>query len=450
MTQEKHKIFNASGKPDYWRVALGLALLASIPQLGGAASPVLADNDHQPPLVVSRIQYVGDSNPARSGESFPLIFNDPNVTGIQGKIFLDMFRPDPGSYRLGSLALTDRTGGAVTTSFSSKSEGSLHLSVDGQFLTYMGYIGPAGAEGVSNSETTGATLTTNTAPTFNRAVALIRAVDLNGATGAVPFTRETNAFSGDNPRGAITINGNQFYMAGNADSSLNKDGTGPGATIGIRLGTPFSTTSIQFGTYFASDRPDESTKQHIKDNNWRGVGIFNGNLYVSKGSGGNGDDGIFQGENGTAAGVPVGGTTNTIVQLIGNQATNPATGASSPLTPFDFFFANPTTLYVADEGNATITTTNVSGNPVTNLVSDALAGLQKWVLANNVWQLEYVLQAGLELNEPRRLAGYPVPTYPRGSATSRGMSTAMERSPYMPSRRKRARFPAANRTRPSS
>jgi hypothetical protein len=84
------------------------------------------------------------------------------------------------------------------------------------------------------------------------------------------------------------------------------------------------------------------------------------------------------------------------------------------LTPFDFFFANPTTLYVADEGNATITTTNASGNPVTNLVSDPLAGLQKWVLANNVWQLEYVLQAGLELNEPRRIAGYPVATYTTG------------------------------------
>jgi hypothetical protein len=280
--------------------------------------------------------------------------------------------------------------------------------VDGHSLTYMGYIGPAGAEGVSNSETTGATLTTNTAPTFDRAGALI------GANGTVSVTRETNAFSGDNPRGAITLNGSQFYMAGNADSSLNKDGTGPGTTIGIRLGTPFSTTSIQLGTYFASDRPDESTKQHIKDNNWRGVGIFNGNLYVSKGSGGNGDDGIFQVENGTAAGLPVGGTTNTIVQLIGNQATNPATGASSPLTPFAFFFANPTTLYVADEGNATITTTNASGNPVTNLVSDPLAGLQKWVLANNVWQLEYVLQACLELNEPRTLAGYPVPTYTTG------------------------------------
>jgi hypothetical protein len=147
MTRGKHKVIHASGKPDFWRLALGLALLASIPQLGGAALPVLADSDHQPTLVVSRIQYVGDTNPARRGETFPLIFNDPNVTGIQGKIFLDMFRPDPGSHRLGSLAPTDLTNGAVTTSFSSKSEGSFHLSVDGHSLTYMGYIGPAGRRG---------------------------------------------------------------------------------------------------------------------------------------------------------------------------------------------------------------------------------------------------------------------------------------------------------------
>ena len=51
---------------------------------------------------------------------------------------------------------------------------------------------------------------------------------------------------------------------------------------------------------------------------------------------------------------------------------------------------------------------------MTNHVSDPLAGLQKWVLANNVWQLEYVLQACFELNEPRNLAGYPVPTYTTG------------------------------------
>jgi hypothetical protein len=98
-------------------------------------------------------------------------------------------------------------------------------------------------------------------------------------------------------------------------------------------------------------------------------------------------------------------------QLIGDQATNPGTGASSPLTPFGFFFANPTTLYVADEGNATIGT-DAQGNPI--LVSDPLAGLQKWSLVNKVWQLEYVLQDGLDLNTKQNVPGYPVPTYTTG------------------------------------
>ena len=67
---------------------------------------------------------------------------------------------------------------------------------------------------------------------------------------------------------------------------------------------------------------DESAKNHIKDNNWRGIEIFPNadgvpNLYISKGGGGNGDNGIFQvlnGNfpnatlaqvvNGTGAGVP--------------------------------------------------------------------------------------------------------------------------------------------------
>ena len=389
---------------------IGLALIA-----GGAlpsilVSPALAQRSAFIPgtLVVSRIHFERDTNPARNGEGFPFIFNDPNVSGIQGSIFLNSFRIDQWSPRLGSLAVTAVANGAITTSFSSKSEGSLHLSVNGHLLTYMGYMGPPGAEGVSNSETTGATLTTNTAPTFDRAVASIM------ANGSVTVTRETNAFSGDNPRGVISIDGSQFYMAGNSDSSLNSNGTGPGTTIGIRLGNPLSVTSTQLGTYAATDRPDESKKQHIKDNNWRGVEIFNGNLYVSKGSGGNGDDGVFQVQNGTANGVPTGGTNNTIVQLLGTQATNPSTGASSPLTPFGFFFADPTTLYVADEGNSTITTTDAGGNAVTSLVSDPLAGLQKWVLAGGVWQLEYVLQAGLHLNEAVNVPGYPVPTFTTG------------------------------------
>jgi len=92
------------------------------------------------------------------------------------------------------------------------------------------------------------------------------------------------------------LDGKEFYMAGNADSTTNAGGTtGPGLTIGARLGLPGSKDSIQLGTHLASDRPDESAKNHVKDNNWRGIGIFADasgvqNLYVSKGSGGNGDD----------------------------------------------------------------------------------------------------------------------------------------------------------------
>lgn len=400
----------------------GTALAMSSMLTPGMAQDAFIPNT----LVVSRVVYNGDTNPARAGETFPTIFNDPNVSGIQGSIFLDSYLTVPFSPRLTSFPLTqDSARGTtiITTSFSSKSEGSLHLSTNGQFLTYMGYVAVVGLEGVSNSETTNtaAQITGAPGPFFDRAVALVK------YDGTFLVQNESNAYSGDNPRGAISVDGTQFYMAGNADSTENKTppGTGPGTTIGARLGHPGSPASIQLGTYVATDRPDESAKQHIKDNNWRGIGIFNGNLYVSKGSGGNGDDGVFQIEDGTGNGIPTGGTTNTIVQLLGTQATNPITGASSPLTPFGFFFADPNTLYVADEGNSTITTTEPGGTAIssttsggtttyTDLVTDPLAGLQKWSLIGGVWTLDYVLQNGLGLNQPVDVPGYGVPTYTTG------------------------------------
>jgi hypothetical protein len=408
----------------------GSALLASSIGVTASADQV----DRNATLVVSRIQYVP---PTPAPEPFPQIFNDPNVSGVQGNIFLDYYKPSPGAPLLGTLPLTaaavKQGQPMITTSFSSKSEGSLHLSLDGRYLTYMAYNSAAGLEGVSSSETTNpkAQITGATGPFYDRAVALIK------YDGTVTVTKEDFAYSGDNPRGVITLDGQQFYMAGNSDSTTNNTTpiTGPGLTIGARLGMPGSTNSIQLGTYFATDRPDESAKNHIKDNNWRGIGIFpdangNQNLYVSKGSGGNGDDGIFQVLNGnfpnvtlaqvvtgTGAGVPAGGTDNTIVQLIGNQATNPNTNGSSLLTQFGFFFANPTTLYVADEGNSTITLTDANGQSETDLVTDPLAGLQKWVLvpgSSPFWQLVYVLQDGLQINKPQNLRGYPVPTFTTG------------------------------------
>lgn len=83
-------------------------------------------------LIVSRVHYAG--NTFGSAETFPDIFNDPTVSGVTAPIFLDQYLPIPFFPRLGSLSLT-----GIVTSFSSKSEGALMLSSNGQFLTYMGY-----------------------------------------------------------------------------------------------------------------------------------------------------------------------------------------------------------------------------------------------------------------------------------------------------------------------
>ncbi len=354
------------------------------------ASPVRRAQDV---LALSRVRY--DGNTFGNTQDYPFIFSDPTVTGIQGSIFVDVVPASPDASPLRTLSLT-----GITTSFSSKSEGALMLSQDRRFLTYMGYAGPVGAGGVSNSYDTAANLAGNTNPLFDREVALI------AADGSVSLTVESNAYSGDNPRAVVSADGTQFYMAGNSDSTIAKDGTGPGTTIGARYGTPGSPVSIELGVYFATDRPDESAKQHVKDSNFRAVGIFGGNLYVAKGSGGNGDDGVFQVRNGTGNGLPL-GTGNTIVPLFSAPATDPVSGAPSPYTPFGFWFANATTLYVADEGYANV---DASGS----LIPDALAGLEKWSLVGGTWQLDYTLTAGLDLYQPKIVPDYSVATYATG------------------------------------
>src|SRR5271157_170227 len=370
-------------------------------------------------LVVSRVQY--DGNTFSDPTPYPYIFSESTVSGVQGSIHLDQYLAVPHSPQIGSLALPSGASG-ITTSFSSKSEGSLSLSPNGQYLTYMGYAGPDGSEGVSNSYDTGAgtNLQPPVTPAYDREVALI------GANASVTLQAESNAYSGDNPRGAITTDGTTLYMAGNSDSTTYSGGTtGPGLTIGARLGQIGSSVSVELGVYTAADRPDESKKQHIKDSNFRGIGIYNGNLYVSKGSGGNGDDGVFQVENGKGNGLPT-GTGNTIVKLFGAPATDPVTSAVSPLTPFGFWFApspatpgaaakgspaivvtNPTTVYVADEGYA-----NFDGSG--DFIPDPMAGLEKWSLVNGTWQLLYTIQAGLNLYQPQTVPGYPVTTYTTG------------------------------------
>jgi hypothetical protein len=67
--------------------------------------------------------------------------------------------------------------------------------------------------------------------------------------------------------------------------------------------------------------------------------------------------------------------------------------------PFGVWFANATTLYVADEGNGD-NTYSTSTETYTKAAAQTTAGLQKWIFNGTKWSLAYTLQNGLNLGIP--------------------------------------------------
>jgi hypothetical protein len=92
--------------------------------------------------------------------------------------------------------------------------------------------------------------------------------------------------------------------------------------------------------------------------------------------------------------------------------------------PFGIWFANPTTLYVADEGSGDATYSS-STNTYTAAAASTTAGLQKWIFnsSTNQWNLAYTLQNGLNLGVPYSPSGYPTGT---NSATGLPWSPATD------------------------
>jgi hypothetical protein len=269
----------------------------------------------------------------------------------------------------------------IVTSFSSKSEGSLELSTDGRDLTIMGYhvtdgANPVGALDVSNSNTVGGA-NAGGARSDNRTVAQI---NFKGNR----ITTDTNAYSGDNSRAAI-LSGSQYYAVGNA---------GAGKT-GVEEFAPGSaaTSSQQVGQFNVTQYGYPADKL-IKDNNFRGETVFNNTLYVTKGSGGNGIDTVYQ--VGTTGGLANGATLptgpGTPISILPGFSTQLAKNGPD-FTPFGLWFANSSTLYVGDEG---------SGDAI-----DAAqhAGLEKWSLIGGTWQLDYTLQGTL-IGSSYHVAGF--------------------------------------------
>ena len=382
---------------------------------------------------------VGPCAPAVNNGTYPFVFNNDTVDGsfgITSKIFLDQITPF--GFLLNSLEVPNNSQSNVhtgsnqlVTSFSSKSEIALNLSTDGKLLTFMGYVAPVNAIDASNSNTPGVVDPTN--PVGINVLRAVAAVDSNGK---FTFT-ETNAYSGNNGRAAILNNtngANFFYTAGNAGNGNNPQPNGVILGAGTQfidpttalesLQTPGTPTPLgSFSVTLLGDKADKVGK----DDNFRGLTIFNNVVYFTKGSGSNGVNTVyFVDTTGTACpkgvGIPAAGATLPIAPL-NLSGVNPQNGLPSnmcilagfpttlaknlanPATPFGLWFANDTTLYVAEEGDGFAGDSTLYAHAA----AQTDAGIQKWIFnsSTKTWDLAYVLQTGLQLGVPYTVNNYP-------------------------------------------
>jgi hypothetical protein len=458
---------------------LGLAL-ASL-AAGAQQNRDHRDKDHFAPgnLVVSRSVY--DNNPANVkvgtilppncastqggcgaatgapyNGTYPGVFNDvlyDSSFGITSRIFLDQITPDgrfldslevPNSLDRGIKSTSDQ----LVTSFSSKSEIALHLSTDHRALTFMGYVAPVNTIDVSNSNTPLALDPTN--PVGQEFLRGVATVDRNGHFN---FT-ESNAYSGNNGR-AVILNNTEgepfFYTAGNAGNGANPQPDGIVLGAGAQFidlsgkheaqqdpGTP--TPVASFSVTQLGNKADKVGK----DDNFRGMTIFNNVLYYTKGSGSNGVNTVyFVDTTGKACpngvGLPAANAQLPTMPLTYDPAALQTTGLPSNMCilagfptalaknanpvafPFELWFANATTLYVADEGDGFADDSTL----YTHAAAQTTAGLQKWIFnkTTNTWNLAYTLTNGLQLGVPYTVHGYPAGN---NSATSLPWSSATD------------------------
>lgn len=373
-------------------------------------------------LIVSRTVYAGTSSTVTLGQtlpgggtntaiadgSFPNVFKnetpDPSF-GVTSPIYLDQLTTS-GSL-VNSMAIDSSQ---ITTSFASKSEMALNVSTDGSSVSFMGYAAPINTLDVSNSNTAAVFDSTNpVGSTYARAVA-----NVNLTTGSLQVT-DVNAYSGNNGRAAIQANG-QYYMVGNAGNgsgngtqlsqlsdntgvqSIAVGSSGNTTAVGAVQGTFGSSTGYQRG-YSLAQTPDPahpgqnySADKTGKDDNFRGMTIYNGTMYVTKGSGSNGVNTVYQ--VGATGALNNGGTLSNaaITILPGFNALSekvaeaPATLTATP-HPFGLYFGDANTLFVADEGDGV--RLGVAGKVTT------FAGLQEWKLNGGVWNLAQTFQQGV-------------------------------------------------------
>jgi len=399
--------------------------------------------------------YASDNGEAPNLKDNHNVWNNANTDGSFGVSSpIVLWDLSPSGFELGALYVPSDE---IVTSFSSKSELALNRSADGKSLTFMGYRGGPGCPTLTLDTTTNIlTQGTNVGPVSPTAPNLLDVSASNtpglcdptnpavasyvGATNPTAYYRSVaevdafgkvsytdgDAYSGDNSRAAIKADNELYYSVGNDNNGGLSKKQMPETQLGLDLShstgaelfvpgaAPLVPPSNNMISYFvlSGDKPG-------KDTNFRGATIFDDTLYVTKGSGGNGINTVYQlGTQGvlpTTANAPSGGLVNEPYSILpGFPNTSASTNSPGGDYPFGIWFANPTTLYVCDEGDL-IYTANQTINGKVNVADAgtlATAGLQKWVLTtpaggSPTWVREYVIQNGLDLGVP-----YSVPNYP--------------------------------------
>jgi hypothetical protein len=364
-------------------------------------------------LIISGSRYAGTATTVSVGQTlpgggtavangtYPDVFNNATPDGsfgITSPIFLQEITTCGTNIR---TMYVDPS--LITTSFSSKSELAINLTPNGTGLTFMGYVAPINELDVSNSNTPGIIEPGNpvtTTPTY-RAVAQINYNPRINSQGYItPEITTTNAYPGNNGRAVVLASNGLYYTVGNAGNGNGSPEVTDAAGVQIVIpgvnATPTTPGTTQVGSYNITQNGYPADKS-AKDNNFRGETIFNNTLYVTKGSGSNGINTVYQ--VGNAGSLPSQtDAANAPITILPGFPTDLAKGPANTVHhPFGIWFANATTLYVADEGDG------VAADAATSTT----AGLEKWSLVNGVWHEDYVLQKGLNLGQQYSVSGLP-------------------------------------------
>ena len=361
---------------------------------------------------------------ASANGTYPDVFNNDSVDGsfgVTSPIFLDQLQPDGALVNTLTIDPTQ-----IVTSFSSKSELAVNLADDGGSISLVGYVGGNAANptapnqlDVSNSNTPGVVDPTN--PVVSQYFRGVAEVDRDGRLRIT----DGNAYSGNNGRAVAKAHGH-YFMTGNDNNgglsasqlTTTQVGVNLITSTGLELLVPGQAAPVPPNINMIGDfevtqvgytKPDKPGK----DNNFRGLRIFHDTLYVTKGSGGNGINTVYQIGEAGAVRTFLPGTDLSIVPItiLPGFPTSLASGIdqqgnAAPVSfPFGMWFANSHTLYVADEGDGTFVTPPVNGN-VADPATQATAGLQKWILDSqtHTWHLAYTLQQGLNIGVPYGVA----------------------------------------------